>query len=171
MYIFHKFHICKCTCILPCLINEGGVKCKVHSYACISNSETYYCKHNSFRFLSVHILCFSQIPVLYNYLSVIRSTLTPRVILWIHLNLIHNLKMFHTFLTNHHFGFLLNRRFLRIFFTYIIFKSLISCSAIIFKTFFPVYFYQFYYFIIYFMNFMEMFVAPFKFQSNLNKYF
>lgn len=166
MYIFHKFHKCKCTCILPCLINEGGVKCKVHSYACISNSETYYCKRNSFRFLSVHILCFSQIPVLYNYLSVIRSTLTPRVILWIHLNLIHNLKMFHTFLTNHHFGFLLNRRFLRIFFTYIIF-----CSAIIFKTFFPVYFYQFYYFIIYFMNFMEMFVAPFKFQSNLNKYF
>lgn len=171
MYIFHKFHKCKCTCILPCLINEGGVKCKVHSYACISNSETYYCKHNSFQFLSVHILCFSQIPVLYYYLSVIRSTLTPRVILWIHLNLIHNLKMFHTFLTNHHFGFLLNRRFLRIFFTYIIFKSLISCSAIIFKTFFPVYFYQFYYFIIYFMNFMEMFVAPFKFQSNLNKYF
>lgn len=114
----------------------------------------------------VHILCFSQIPVLYNYLSVFRSTLTPRVILWIHLNLIHNLKMFHTFLTNHHFGLLLNRRFLRIFFTYIIF-----CSAIIFKTFFPVYFYQFYYFIIYFMNFMEMFVAPFKFQSNLNKYF
>lgn len=93
MYIFHKFHKCKCTCILPCLINEGGVKCKVHSYACISNSETYYCKHNSFRFLSVHILCFSQIPVLYYYLSVIRSTLTPRVILWIHLNLIHNLKM------------------------------------------------------------------------------
>lgn len=46
MYIFHKFHKCKCTCILPCLINEGGVKCKVHSYACISNSETYYCKHN-----------------------------------------------------------------------------------------------------------------------------
>lgn len=114
----------------------------------------------------VHILCFSQIPVLYNYLSVFRSTLTPRVILWIHLNLIHNLKMFHTFLTNHHFGFLLNRRFLRIFFTYII-----CCSAIIFKTFFPVYFYQFYYFIIYFMNFMEMLVAPFKFQSNLNKYF